>query len=237
MSRLEGGATYSETDYGITVTRSFPFYSGVRRCTKMERGACHRNPGPTLSNHQIAVAERKHAMALFRLLSSHRNLLKAGATRVAAKVSSVSIVLGLSVVLQMTISYQCFAQEGLKQVGGNVIKFDSIGVPMGPWRNISLGDNTMHMALIKKEGDTTKQFVMGFKGAITGEAGRVTNIEGKIVTLADDKGNTKLIVNTALTNGKLVISSESGDTYVIYALNPNGGMIRDCSPPRKCDIQ
>jgi hypothetical protein len=126
------------------------------------------------------------------------------------KARLVPVFFALSFLSAHSANAQSCAQEGLKQAAGGVISFDEHGLPKGKWRNISLGDCLMHMSLIKKSDNATETFIMGFKGAIIGESGKVLSLDGTIETLADGAGKISKVISAK----------------VIYDLSPNGGKIK-----------
>jgi len=93
------------------------------------------------------------------------------------------------------------------------------------WRNLSVGNNIMHMVLIENGSATNNRFIVGLKGAITGDGVKITEFTGDVKTLENENG-TQEVVKTELKDGELVIVTKSNQKYVIYNLGPNGGLIR-----------
>jgi len=89
-------------------------------------------------------------------------------------------------------------------------------------RVVTIGDNTVNMLLFQKQGDATKQFIAKLKGSVTCDvSGTVASLDGTIQSLQSEDGTTTKVVKTELKDGTLIISTEDGQTYIIYDLNSN----------------
>jgi hypothetical protein len=90
------------------------------------------------------------------------------------------------------------------------------------FRSATVGDHTMNMLLIQKQGDNTKQFIAKLKGAITGNvSGKIEALDGTIQSLESDDGKASKVTKSELKDGTVVITTEDGQTFVIFDLNSN----------------
>jgi hypothetical protein len=86
----------------------------------------------------------------------------------------------------------------------------------------TVGDNTVNMLLMQNQGGVIKQFLAALKGSVTCNAsGKVESLNGTIQTLKADDGKTTTVVKTELKDGTVIVSTEDGQTYIIYDLSSN----------------
>jgi len=99
-------------------------------------------------------------------------------------------------------------------------------------RITTIGDNTVNMLLVERQGANVKQYIAKLKGSLTSDVeGKVQSLNGTIQSLQSDDGKTTGVLNSELKEGTLVITTEEHKTFIIYDLNSNlVGKIR-AGPP------
>lgn len=103
----------------------------------------------------------------------------------------------------------------------------------------SLGDNTLSIRLIDKQGDTIKQYLGKLKGSMTVNLkGGVTALDGTIQSLETEDKKSISITKTELKNGTVVVTTKDGAVYTISDLNSQMvGRIRLTKPANSATTQ
>ena len=86
----------------------------------------------------------------------------------------------------------------------------------------TVGNNTVSMLLIDKQGGSAKQYLGQLKGSVLVDANQhVTALNGTILSLETDDKKLIPIKKTELQDGTLALTTNDGVVYVIYDLNSN----------------
>ena len=96
-----------------------------------------------------------------------------------------------------------------------------------------VGDNTINMLLIEKQGDKAKQYIGKLKGSISVDANqRVVQMDGTIKSLETDDGKIIPIKKAEVKDGTIALTTDDGAVYTIYDLSSNlRGSIRLTETP------
>jgi len=105
---------------------------------------------------------------------------------------------------------------------GIVIGLLSLNTQAQSVRIATIGDNTVNMLLVEKQGDTFKQYIAKLKGSLTSDVdGKIQSLDGTIQSLESDDGKSVKVIKAELRDGTLIIVTEDHRHFIIYDLNSN----------------